>query len=156
MRRYEAWSVHLSTLLVAGTGVVYAWMRYLLPPDPFGVVRHPAQPTVQHLHLLVAPLLVFATGLIWKAHVWEHYRRGVRSRRRSGLALLLSLVPMVVSGYLIQTTVSEGWRSAWVIVHLATSGLFVLGYVGHLVVAVRNWLRRRRALPLSGRQPSLT
>ena len=36
MKRWESWSVHLSTLLVGGTGLVYAWMRYLLPAaDPY-------------------------------------------------------------------------------------------------------------------------
>lgn len=153
MRRLEAWSVHLSTVLVAGTGLVYAWMRYLLPEDPFAVVRHPAQPAVQHLHLLVAPLLVFTTGIIWKQHVWGHWKSGVPSRRRSGLALLLALVPMVVSGYLIQTTVSEGWRTAWITLHLVASGLFLTGYLGHAVVAIRSWARRR-ALPLGAHQAS--
>jgi hypothetical protein len=144
MKRLEAWSVHVSTLLVAGTGLVYAWMRYLAPGgDPYSVVRHPWQPAAQHLHVLVAPLLVFATGLIWKQHVWGHWRRGVPQRRRSGLALLLALVPMVVSGYLIQTTVGDGWRRAWVGVHLAASALFLLGYASHALAALRLWWRQR-------------
>lgn len=143
MKRFEAWCVHLSMLLVGGTGLVYAWMRYLLPPDPFGVVRHPLQPATQHLHVLVAPLLVFATGLIWKQHVWGHWRRGLPQRRRSGLALLLALVPMVASGYLIQTTVTEAWRTAWVVTHVATSALFLAGYVGHALAATAAWWRRR-------------
>ncbi|HSL83715.1 MAG TPA: hypothetical protein VLF66_13150, partial [Thermoanaerobaculia bacterium] len=86
MKAWETWTVHLSTVLVAGTGVVYAAMRYLMEPtDPFAVVNHPLQPTVQHLHVLVAPLLVFGVGLIWREHVWKHFRNGVRSGRRSGL-----------------------------------------------------------------------
>ena len=56
MNRTEAWFVHLSTLLVGITGVIYAIMRYLMEPtDPFSVVNHPWQPTLQHLHVLVAP-----------------------------------------------------------------------------------------------------
>jgi len=63
MKTWEAWSVLVSTVLVAGTGVVYAGMRYLLAPaDPFAVVNHPLPPTIQHLHVLVAPLLVFAAA----------------------------------------------------------------------------------------------
>ena len=143
MKRFEAWCVHLSTLLVGVTGLVYAWMRYLLPPDPFGVVRHPLQPATQHLHVLVAPLLVFAVGLIWKQHVWGHWRRGAPQRRRSGLALLFALVPMVISGYLIQTTVTEAWRTAWVVTHVTSSLLFLAGYAGHAVAASLAWWRRR-------------
>ena len=106
MNRLTAWSVHSSTLLVGGTGLVYAWMRYFTAPaDEFAVVGHPWQPHLQHLHLWTAPLLVFAIGLIWRDHVWRHYRRRVRDRRRSGLSLLLGCAPMIVSGYLIQTAV---------------------------------------------------
>lgn len=145
MKRWEAWSVHASTLLVAGTGLLYLWARYLATPvDPYAVARSPVQPLFQHLHVLVAPLLVFAVGIIWREHVWGHFRRDMPARRRSGIALLLALAPMVLSGYLLQTTVEDSWRRAWVIVHLATSAIFVLGYGAHAVGALRVWLRRRR------------
>lgn len=147
MKRWESWSVHLSTLLVGGTGLVYAWMRYLLPAaDPYSAIGHPLQPAVQHLHVLGAPLLVFTTGLIWRNHVWSHWKKGVPQRRRSGLALLVSVAPMVVSGYLLQTAVAEGWRQAWVIVHVTTSLLFLVGYGGHLVAAWLAWRRQRARL----------
>lgn len=144
MNRFDAWLVHVSLLLVGGTGLVYAWMRYLAEPaDPYAIVNHPWQPTFQHLHLWLAPLLVFSVGLIWRNHVWNHYRNSVRTGRRSGIALLLTLVPMVTSGYLIQTSVTEAWRSAWVVVHLAASGIWIAGHVAHAVAQLRR--RRRRA-----------
>lgn len=142
MTRFEAWTVHLSSLLVGGTGLVYAWMRYFAEPvDPYAVVNHPWQPTLQHLHILVAPLMVFAVGFIWREHVWKHWGQKVRGRRRTGLSLMLTVVPMVVSGYLIQTAVSDTWRGVWVAVHLVTSGLWGLAYAGHLVMP---WLAKRR------------
>lgn len=144
----ERWLLHLSAILVGGTGVVYAWMRYFAEPtDPFSVVNHPLQPTLQHLHILVAPLLVFGAGFIWRDHVWKHWERRVPGRRRSGVSMMLTLVPMVVSGYLIQTTVSAEWRSIWVGVHLVTSGLWAAAYLGHLVSP---WLRRRRRRAAAG------
>lgn len=146
MKRWEAWSVHGSTILVGVTGLVYAWMRYLLQPvDPYAVVNHPLQPTVQHLHVLVAPLLVFGAGLIWKNHVWNHFRKGVPRARRSGISLVLTLAPMVVSGYLIQTTITEGWRTAWIAIHCATSAIWLLVYLTHVVAATRRKIGRRRA-----------
>jgi hypothetical protein len=130
--RFELWLIHLATALVGGTGLVYAWLRWgMEPSDPLAVVNHPWQPAVQHLHVWTAPLLVFAAGLIWRAHVWEHWTRGVRARRRSGVGLVLTLVPMVVSGYLIQTAVSDGWRTAWVAVHVGASVLWLAGYLAH-------------------------
>ncbi len=142
--RIEAWTVHLSTVAVGGTGLVYAWMRYLLQPaDPYAVVHSPLQPAVQHLHVLTAPLLVFAAGLVWRGHAWRHWRAGIPRRRRSGLGMLLALTPMVASGYLLQTTVSTGWHAAWVGLHLAASGLWIAGWAGHGAAAS---VRRIRTL----------
>jgi len=148
--RFEAWATHAATILVGITGLVYAWMRYLMhPADPFAVVNHPLQPLVQHLHVLAAPLLVFAAGVMWHQHAWPYWRRGVERHRRSGSSLLFTLVPMVVSGYLIQTTVDAGWRRAWVIVHLVASGLWLLGYLAHQ----RPHLLRRLASDSGGSSP---
>ncbi len=128
----EVWAMHASALLVGGTGLVYAWMRYLVTPaDPFAVVNHPWQPACQHLHVVVAPLLVFCAGLIWRRHVWAGYRLRILSRRRSGLELALSLVPMIASGYFIQITVEDAWRRSWVWVHLTTGVLWIAGYLAH-------------------------
>jgi hypothetical protein len=135
--RFEAWFLNLSSLLVGGTGLVYAWMVYLVKPaDPYSVVNHPWQPAVQHLHILVAPLLVFAGGMIWRRHAWSQWQGGVERRRRSGTSLIFTLVPMVVSGYLIQTAVEGDWRRIWVIVHLVASGLWLLGALAHQVPAL--------------------
>lgn len=145
MSRLEQWTVHVSTLLVGGTGLVYAWMKYLLEPsDPFAVVNHPFQPTVQHLHVLTAPLLVFGIGIIWREHIWKHYSRGVRAGRRSGVSMLATAIPMVLSGYLIQTTVTEGWRTAWIVIHVTTSVLWGAGYLSHSVIVDRLRARSRR------------
>ena len=50
---------------------------------------------------------VFAIGLIWRNHVWRHYKTGRNTLRRTGLTLLFLFGPMIVSGYLIQTAVDD-------------------------------------------------
>ncbi|MCB9916482.1 MAG: hypothetical protein H6828_15245 [Planctomycetes bacterium] len=118
MSRGVAWSVHASNLAVGGTGLVYGWMRYLaVPADEFAVVNHPWQPLMQHLHVLAAPLLVFVVGLLWRDHVWRRWRAGQRSHRRSGVGLALGFAPLVLSGYLLQTSSDEGLRLVWAWVH---------------------------------------
>lgn len=145
--------LHLSNLLVGGTGLVYAWMVFLVEPaDPYAVVNHPLQPQVQHLHILVAPLLVFTAGLIWRRHVWAQWRRGIAERRRSGLSLISLLVPMIVSGSLIQTAVDDSWRRIWVWVHLVTSGLWLLGYLAHQAPVL--WERLAPRVATSGPPPT--
>ncbi len=136
MTRLEAWFLHIATLLVGGGGLVYAWMRYLVrPDDTFAVVNHPWQPAVQHLHVVAAPLLVFAIGLIWKAHAWPGVRLRVATRRKSGLALFATAAPMIASGYLLQTATVPGWRQAWLGIHLVASALWLGGYLAHQVSA---------------------
>jgi hypothetical protein len=130
--RPQVWLVHASNLLVGGTGLVYAWMLYLSEPvDEFALVNHPWQPEVQALHVVTAPLLVFAAGWIWSGHVLRHWRLGTPRGRRTGIALALLLAPMVASGYLLQTAREESWREAWIAVHLATSALWVLAALVH-------------------------
>lgn len=134
MTRGEAWTLHVASALVGGTGLVYAWMRYLVEPvDEFALANHPLEPVVQHAHVLVAPLLVFGAGLIFQRHVWARLASGFRPRRPTGMALALLLVPMVLSGYGLQTSSAEAWRSAWITVHACTSFAWLALYGVHLL-----------------------
>lgn len=132
MSRGEAWLQHVANVLVGGTGLVYGWMRYFASPfDEFARVNHPWQPDLQGLHVVTAPLLVFASGLIWRDHVWKRVRSGFRPRRRLGLLMLSSLFPMIASGYLFQTAVGETWQTLWMWVHGVSSVIWVASYVAH-------------------------
>lgn len=108
MSRVQKLFLHLSNLAVCGTGLVYAWMRYLVEPgDEWAVVNHPWQPHFQHLHVLTAPLLVFALGLIWSTHVLGKLANGSENRV-AGAGLTALFLPMVASGYLLQVAVDPG------------------------------------------------
>lgn len=140
MTPWEARTVHLAAIAVGGSGLVYAWMQWCLQPvDEFALVNHPWQPTVQHLHVLLAPTLVFAIGLVWSGHVLQRLRDHRRNRRRTGLVLVGATLPMVLSGGLVQVCSDEGWRRIWGIAHGAASLLWVSTYIAHQV-------SRRRAL----------
>ena len=141
MSRTEIVVLHLANALVVATGVIYAVMRYFLETaEEWAVVNHPWQPHVQHFHVLVAPALIFAVGLIWSAHVMSKLRNG-RKGRMTGLGLLVGFVPMAMSGYAIQVVVDEGWRTAWIVVHLVASGVWIAAFVLHLL---RTLIARQR------------
>ena len=132
MTRGEARLHHAANLLVGASGLAYAWMLYLAEPeDPYAVANHPLQPDVQHLHVVTAPLLVFAVGLVWRGHVWSRIASGFRTRRSTGIALALLFVPMALSGYLLQVSADEAWRQRWVWLHVATSLAWVAAYLVH-------------------------
>src|SRR5262249_30052763 len=138
-------------LATAGTGAVYAWMRWWLQPvDEFAVVNHPWQPTVQHLHVLAAPLLVFAVGLVWSAHALPRLRERNPARRRTGLILVLGLWPMVLTGVLVQVVADERWRVVAGYAHGVASALWTASYGGHALVAVVRWARSAPRAPESG------
>ena len=140
MSRAQLLLLHLANLAVAGTGLVYAWMRYLVEPaDEWAVVNHPWQPHLQHIHVLAAPLLVFALGLMWSAHVISKFKNGSKNRV-VGIGLTTLFLPMAVSGYLLQVAVNPGWRQAWTWVHIASSLLWVAAFSAHQVVA---WVAKR-------------
>ena len=150
MTKNEARFLHASTILVGVTGIVYGWMRYFVEPDPesFSVVGHPWQPEFQAAHILLAPLLLFACGIVWRTHVWSRVRSGFQARRPTGLVLVISLGPMVISGYAIQVTVEELWRDIWIGVHIVTSVLWILGYGIH---QISKRAKREPQLDASGR-----
>ena len=140
MTRGQNWTVQAANLLAGGTGLVYGWMRYVAESgDPYSVVNHPWQPHLQHLHVLSAPLLVFAAGLIWGGHVWRGYRSGQASHRKSGVLLAAMLFPMIISGYAVQVSVDDAWRELWIWVHVATSCAWIA------TALIHPWLRKTQA-----------
>ena len=92
------------------------------------------------LTVVTVGLLVFAIGLIWSSHVVAKLRNG-RKGRATGLLLSGIVGPMVVSGYAIQVSVADGWRTAWIAIHLVTSLVWILALALHIG---RCYLAKRR------------
>ena len=143
-----------SSLLVGISGVVLGVMKYLMTAaDPYAIVHHPLQPLMLKIHIVSAPLLVFAVGIVFVKHIWEQWRAGLMRGRISGLWTLLNFVPMVFSGYLIQSVTHGGWLFAMVVVHLVTGTAFLIGFVAHqAAIWLWVWTRKRRkaAAPSTG------
>ena len=90
---------------------------------------------MQHLHVLLAPLLVFAVGLAWHHQVAA--RRNPARAGASGTFLAASFFPMVATGHLIQVVVEPSWRQLWVALHLVSAAAWISALVLHLVAAHR-------------------
>ena len=124
----------VASLATGLTGLLYAWMRYFVRgDDPFSVVNHPWQPLVASLHILAAPLLVFAIGLIARDHIVGRFRDPrARRGRKTGIVAAGLLIPMVASGYVLQAVGSPGWRDATGWLHLGFGLLYLLLVAAHL------------------------
>ena len=139
MTRLQIISLNVFALLVTATGAVYAWMKYFMKSDdPFAVVNHPWQSFVLDAHVVVAPLLLFSLGLVYGTHVTAKLGSKTITRRKSGLAALAMIVPMVLSGYLLQVLTNEPARQAAAVAHWISSALFVLGFGVHIALKARN------------------
>jgi hypothetical protein len=146
MTRFERWSVWSSSVLTFVTGVIYLWLKYgLETDDPFAVINHPWQPVVLKIHILVAPLLVFSVGMVALRHVWRHLQSGSREGRRSGLIALVTLGPMIATGYLIQAITDEGWLRAMAWSHIGLGLLYGIGLLAHQFAAGGRKARADRA-----------
>ena len=134
MSRAQVITLHAAVALTTATGAVFAWMRYFMKSDdPFAVVNHPMQPWMLASHVVVAPLLVFAFGWIFGNHIAPGYANPNVPKRKSGLATVAILVPMIASGYLLQIATADGTRKAMSIAHWITSAFFVVAYLVHLL-----------------------
>lgn len=148
MSPLERWSLHLSAGFTALSGVIYGWMRYFgQRVGEFGLDPHPLQGLVQHLHVLGAPFLVFALGMLVRGHVLPRFRLGGRAGRATGLLLVLGLAPMILSGYGIQVVTGPAARLALAWVHGGSSLLFLAAYGAHLARTWAQALAPEDALP---------
>jgi hypothetical protein len=145
MNRWQSLSSHVTTLLVGLSGLFYLWMKYfMVTDDPFAVVNHPLQPVVLDLHLLAAPLLVFCFGLMFESHIQRKLRAGTPANRKSGVTAAITFGIMTLSGYALQVTAIEAFSRAALVLHLFSSGVFLLSYLIHQAVNFRLWRSRSR------------
>lgn len=139
MSRTSVILVHLSIATVAITGIVFAWMKYVMTTDdPFAVANHPWQPGMLAAHVVLAPAAVFALGWVWNAHIYPKLTSGTRARRKSGVIGAILILPMVASGVLLQASSSDALRTAMEWAHWISSGFFVVAYVVHQLLKARN------------------
>jgi hypothetical protein len=151
-RRLLWWSSGLTAL----TGGVYAWMQHLLEPvNEWAVINHPLQPLVLKLHILVAPVMVFAVGMVAVNHIWALHRSGLPRGRATGIWTAAVFGPLVLSGYLIQAVT---WATllgilAWT--HLVLGVLAGGALLGHRVAVARGLRARKgalRVLPMAAKE----
>jgi|SRR5688572_15103535 hypothetical protein len=138
MKRWERWTFNGLTAAVAVTGFIYFWMKYFVESaDPFAVVNHPWQIAMLNLHVIASPFFVLIFGIIFNSHVMKKLKATRLPNRKSGYVSLTMFAAMVFSGYLLQVTANEQWLQALVAVHVASSTVFTLVYVTHLVISAK-------------------
>jgi len=135
---FERWLLWLSTAAVALSGIGLGWTKYFMTSeDPYAVTHHPLQPLLLKAHVLSAPVLVFALGVVYTRHVVRQWRSGRARGRPSGIVIVATLLPMVLSGYLIQTLSAETWLFRAAMLHIAASLAYLAVLLVHQAAAWR-------------------
>lgn len=150
MTRFQRWLLYASTIAATVSGVTYFWLRrFVEPADSWAVVNHPLEPWALKVHVLTAPLMLFAVGLITTQHIWRSLRSSLPTGRRSGVIGAALFGPLVLSGYLIQTVTDALVLEALGWTHLVL-GLVCAGAILIHRRVVRGGRRRpgRGALPV--------
>ncbi|MDA1044399.1 MAG: hypothetical protein O3C57_04160 [Verrucomicrobia bacterium] len=131
--------LHATTTGVILTGLVYGTMRYLLHPiDPFSIANHPLEPLFHRLHVLFSPAMTLMLGAFWIWHAWPYFQDREERGRLTGLTILVTALPMVFSGYFLQTATDDSWRQIWIILHVVSSLLWTGALIAHIVIHIRN------------------
>jgi len=134
MSRWELFLLHASTLAIVISGVVYGFMKYAMTgSDPDSPLGHPWQPGVLKAHVLAAPFLVFALGLVARGHALPKLRSGEIPGKTSGISLLGLVAPLVLSGYAVQVFTGDSLRRGTGWAHTALGAVWVLVYGAHLL-----------------------
>ena len=138
MKPWERRSFNGLNIAVAITGIAYLYMKYALPSnDPFAVVNHPWQSFVLSLHVVFAPFVILLFGIVLRSHIIKKLISNNRPDRRTGWISLISFSTMALSGYLLPVATSVAWLNAFVVLHIGTSIVFIIGYGAHLVIGWR-------------------
>ncbi len=136
MKRWEAWVNHAAWSLVALSGLVYGVLKYFLTSsDPDSRLGHPWQPFVLAVHLVAAPIAIFALGLVFRRHALKRLTTGEPERRRTGIVMTLLAIPLALSGSVVQVLTGDAARrwTGWA--HAALGLVYAVGYALHPLVS---------------------
>jgi membrane associated rhomboid family serine protease len=134
VKGWEKFLHHAAVAAVGLSGVVYGVMKYFLTgTDADSRVGHPWQQPALKAHVMAAPFLVFALGLVFSSHALKRFRTGEPDGRVSGAGMLWLVAPLVLSGYLVQVLTGDAARrwTGWL--HAALGVVYVFGYLAHLL-----------------------
>jgi len=132
VKRWEAWVNHLGWAVVAASGLLYGILKYFVRgTDPDSRLAVPWQPSVLAIHVLAAPVAVFALGLVFRRHALTRLAMGQREGRPTGRALTWLAIPLAATGYLIPVLTGNAARhwTGWI--HSAIGLVFAVGYLFH-------------------------
>jgi uncharacterized membrane protein len=129
--------IHFTSYLTIVHGILY-WVikEFFQVQSDYGLRPHFFQTYIQAAHILLSPLLVVSFGLLWQQHIVHFFKK--KSRKLiTGSLVTISLIIIILSGYLIQVIYDQPGKSIMSWVHLIFSGLYLFAYLGHHFLSLK-------------------
>ena len=134
MKRWAVVLNHLACVFVGLSGVAYGVMKYFMAgSDPDSRAGHAWQQPMLKLHVLAAPFLVFALGLVFSGHALARLKGGTDAGRASGSGLLGLAAPMILAGALVQVLTGDAARQWTGWIHAGLGVVYLLAYAAHFL-----------------------
>jgi hypothetical protein len=134
MKRWAVVLNHLACLFVGLSGLAYGAMKYFVAgSDPDSRVGHPWQQPMLKLHVLTAPFLIFALGLVFSGHALARLKGGMDAGRASGSGLLGLAAPMILTGVMVQVLTGDAARQWTGWIHAGLGVVYLLAYAAHFL-----------------------
>ena len=110
MTTFQRQFVYISTIAAFISGVLYIGLRtFAEPEDPWAIVNHPLEPWALKAHILTAPIMLFAVGLITAQHIIRSLRSSLPNGRQSGLIMTVLFGPLAL-GLICAVALAIHWR----------------------------------------------
>lgn len=123
--------IHFTSYLTIIHGVIYWIVKdFMGVESEYGLRPHWFQTYAQAIHILLSPLLVISFGMLWKDHILKFFKAKTK-KLISGVTLTVSMIIIILSGYLIQVLYEPSLKSIAVWAHLILSALYLMAYVRH-------------------------
>lgn len=135
-------ALHFPVRWRAGLGALLAWSwltgvtffalhRWFQVEGEFGPEKHPLEPWLIKAHGAGAFLSLMAFGYLLASHIPTGWRS--KRSRKGGVALVIALSLMVLTGYGLYYLGDEEWRAATAWLHLGLGLSFPFLLVLHIV-----------------------
>lgn len=99
--------------------------------DLFGPTQHPWLTYFKGAHLIFAPILLMAFGMIFEKHILKYLHLKNSKKRASGLSSLVTITLLVLSGQSL-LVISEQNLLEWIgVIHLVAGILFLSAFLVH-------------------------
>jgi hypothetical protein len=133
MNKLEKKTFSITSITVFVTGTLYFIIKYFFKVETdFGTRPHSLTSSLLHTHIILVPILVGFFGYFLKLHVIPMLKSKKTIKRKSGIAILCTLIIMVISGYLLQIGLDPITSNSIAWIHIIISFLWIIIYLYHL------------------------